>query len=170
MKHLLLFLILVILEACTSTPDIPPPTEAVASPTAVPADEVFIAAFYERIDRDDTIPECGKLAVAALYTRRPTHMFQQNDGIVLQFNILDKPGLAEAKRAAVLLAGTGVIVAGERSVPLSGIEVVFYKDETAPWLAMAVVQPWWAEQIIFTSPDENLLEDLMPTATPLPTS
>jgi hypothetical protein len=149
------------------------------TPKSIPADEAFINALYDRIDRDDTIPESGKLAVAALYFKKPTYAFRDNTGLVLQFNILDYPDPVEAKKAAVLLMGTGVSVASEHRIKLDGVEVVYYKDETQPWLALWSTPPFGAEQFFLTPLADELIKELTdkgiitpipsPTATEQPT-
>jgi hypothetical protein len=176
-----------LLAACASAP-LPTPTPYPTStpyptntpyPTPIPPDEAFINDLYDRIDRDDTIPESGKLAIAALYYQKPTFAFRDNTDLVLQFNILDYPAPAEAKKAAVLLMGTGVIVAGEHGIQLDGIEVVYYKDETQPWLALWSTPPFGAEQFFLTPLADELIKELTekgiitpipsPTATEQPT-
>lgn len=157
MKLLLVILILASLSACTSAalPPIPYPT-----PMLIPTDEAFINDLYDHIDRDDTIPPTGKLAVAALYDKKPTYKFRDNTGLVLQFNILDYPNPLEAKNAAVLLMGTGVSVAAEHGIRLDGVEVIFYKDETLPWLTLWTTPPFGAEQIFLTPLADELVKDL----------
>jgi hypothetical protein len=188
MKPLLTIFVTVLLSACTSTALAPTPYPTstnypLSTPyptyTTTPPDEAFIKDLYDRIDRDDTIPPSGKLAVAALYYQKPTFAFRDNKGLVLQFNILDYPDPAEAKKAAVLLMGTGVSVASEHGIQLDGVEVVYYKDETQPWLALWSTPPFGAEQIFLTPLADELIKELTdegiispiptPTATEQPT-
>jgi hypothetical protein len=111
-------------------------------PTATPFGEAFLKDLLDRIQADDTIPAVGKKVAIALVVQEPTYIFKHNQGIVLQFNIPGVPEEPELKRSAVLLIGTGVVVAGEHDIPLSGIEVVFHLTEGDPWLALALVPPW----------------------------
>jgi hypothetical protein len=151
MKPSPIILILFVVSACASTalnptpyPTYTPYPTSTPYPTftPIPPDEAFINALYDRIDRDDTIPESGKLAIASLYYEKPSFAFRDNQGVVLQFNILSVPDEPELRKSATLLMGTSVIVAGEHGVSLSGIEVVFYVKENDPWLALALAPPW----------------------------
>jgi hypothetical protein len=186
MKYLPIFVAVVFLPGCTSTALAPTPypiytplPTSTPYPTPIPADEAFINTIYDRIDRDDTIPPSGKLAIAALYYKKPTYTFKYNPGLVLQFNILDYPNPTEAKKAAVLLMGMGVIVASEHGVQLDGIEVIYYKDETQPWLALWSTPPFGAEQFFLIPLADELIKELTdkgiitpipnPTATEQPT-
>lgn len=93
------------------------------------------------------MPPSGKLVLASLHVGTPTFAFRPNDGAVLKFNILDFPGSIEAHRTTALLIGTGVRVAKEFNLCLSGIEVVFYQDKRRLWLVVTAVPPWGADQI-----------------------
>jgi hypothetical protein len=108
----------------------------------IPFDEAFLRDLQNRIELDDTIPQIGQQAIIALIGQQPAYAFRDNKGIVLQFRVDLPNDEQEIKKAAVLLAGTGVIVAGEHSIPLSGIEVVFYTSKDEPWLALAIAPPW----------------------------
>ncbi len=156
MKFLILPLTLVVLSACVAfpspTPNPTPTPAATYTPyptytpnptyTPIPADELFIKAIYNRIEIDDTIPQAGKDSVIALYGNQPTFAFRDNRGIVLQFNVFDIPdNEPRITKTAQLLIGTGVIMAAEHSIPLSGIEVVFYTKEQETWLALALAPP-----------------------------
>lgn len=150
MKYLPIILIVVLLPACglaqAPTPT-PYPTYtaypiSTPYPTLTPFDEAFLRDLQNRIQLDDTIPAISKKVVIALVGQEPTYVFKHNQGIVLQYNIPNVPNEPELKKTATLLIGTGVIVAGEHGIPLSGIEVVFYLNENEPWLALALVPPW----------------------------
>ncbi len=180
MKHIVILLTVIILSACTGAPPAPTPTlqaqtptTATATATSLPPDEQFIAALYDRIDIDDTIPPAGKRAIAALYVGRPTYIFEKNEGVVLQFNILDVPSTQqETTQAAVQLIGTAVIVASEHQIHLDGIEVVYFATEDKPYVAFHAIPPWGAEQILMSPLAQELIEALMekgvPTVTPPP--
>lgn len=163
------------LSACTSTALTPTPyPTSTLYPTPIPPDEAFINELYDRIDRDDTIPQSGKQAIASLYFKQPTFAFRNNTGLILQFNILDYPDPLEAKKAAVLLMGTGVAVAAEHQIKLDGVEVVYYRDETQPWLTLWSTPPFGAEQIFLTPLADELVKELtdrgMITPIPSPTA
>ena len=81
--------------------------------------------------------------MVALYGMRPTFVFGENKGLVLQFNVFEVPaeGLV-MKKAAVLLMGTGALKAQDYELTLAGMEVVFWASEEKPWLALASVPPW----------------------------
>jgi hypothetical protein len=149
---LLAFLILSSLSACASTvteSSTPPPYPtstpypiSTPYPTPTPFGEAFLRELLNRVKADDTIPAIGKKVAIALVGQEPTYVFKQNQGLVLQFNLPNVPEEPELKKTVVLLMGTGVAVAGEHNIPLSGIEVVFHLKEGEPWLALALVPPW----------------------------
>jgi hypothetical protein len=181
----MVFLTSLILSACATVPNPTPtfyptytpyPTSTpYPIPTSIPADEAFVNALYDRLDKDDTIPQSGKEAVIALYANKPTFVFRNSRGIVLQFNVFEMPdNEPEIKKTAVLLIGTGVVVAGEHNVPLSGIEVVYYTADEEPWLALALAPPWDVAGDLRLAPlhpeyIKRLLEAGLITPTPEPT-
>jgi hypothetical protein len=177
--YLPVFVFLFALAACgpatlepTATA-IPTPTP-ISTATATPvAGEAFLEAVDEWIKADDSLPPAGREAVVALHGMRPTFVFPENQGLVLQFNVVGVPEERQIKKTAVLLMGTGVIKAQDYGVPLAGIEVVFYAAEDRPWLALASVPPWGADELRLAplAPEyiERLLKAGVITPTPAPT-
>jgi hypothetical protein len=70
-------------------------------------------------------------------------------------------------------------VASEHGIKLDGVEVIYYRDETQPWLALWSTPPFGAEQIFLTPLADELIKELTnkgiitpipsPTATEQPT-
>ena len=139
--------------------------------TPVPIAEAFLNALYGRIQIDDTIPDNGKDPVLALTDDRSTFAFES--GLILQL-IVDLPDSEnDFKKTAVLLIGNAVITANEHGILLDGVEVVFYTPKDNPWLAMASVPPWQADQLSLIPLHPEYLERLQEmgliTPTPEPT-
>lgn len=171
MKHLLVALTIAILSACTA----PPPTTLTPYPTftPVPFDEAFLRDLQNRIQVDDTIPPAGRKDIITLVGQEPTHVFPDNPGIVLQYLVLLPKTEPEIRKVSTLLIGTGVIVAGERKIPLWEIEVVFLTENKEPWFATASIPPWGEDEFRLKPlhPDyiKRLFEAGVITPTPEPT-
>ncbi len=179
MRVLFLLFTIAILSACVATltpnPTYTPYPTYTSNPTytPIPFDEAFADALYARIEIDDTIPPSGKGAVIALIGNQPTFAFRDNRGIILQFNVFDMPdNEPEITKTAQLLIGTGFIVAAEHSIPLEGIEVVFYTKEQEPWLALALGPPWNTNDLILAPLHPEYIKRLqkMGLITPTPKS
>jgi hypothetical protein len=150
-RYIILLFTLVLLVAFLSTPQTTLKRQDRSSDVPacafIPDKQAFIRTLYERIAQDEVMPLSGKLALANLHIGTPTFAFRPNDGAVLKFNILNFPGPVEAHRATALLIGSGVSVAKEYRLCLTGIEVVFYQDKRRLWLVVTAVPPWGADQI-----------------------
>ncbi len=146
MKLLSLLLLPLIFVACapapTPLPTYTPYPTSTPYPTPRPAGADFLEALQIRVERDDSIPLVGRESIMALIGLRPTYVFIEDPGLVLQYNVALPQRESDIKKTAVLLIGTGIIVAGEYGTPLTGIEVVFYTTDQEPWLAMALAPPW----------------------------
>jgi hypothetical protein len=135
------------------------------------AGEAFLEAVDAWIKQDDSLHPAGREAMVALHGRRPTFVFPENQGLVLQFNVVGVPDNQEReiKKTAVLLIGTGVIKAQDYGIPLEGIEVVFYVREDKPWMALASVPPWGADELRLAPLAPEYIERLLKAGVITPT-
>lgn len=172
MEYLALLLIVttIILTGCDNTSlSTPYPTY-----TPTPFGEAFLKDLQARIKNNDTIPATGRNSIIALIGGEPTYVLGDNKGIVLQFIAALPQDKTEIKKAAVLLIRTGVVLAGEHNISLSGIEVVFLTSEGDPWLATALIPPWdVANDLRLKSLNPNYIKQLQEagwiTPAPVPT-
>ena len=143
-------------------------------PPPQPAGAEFLEALQARVLRDDSIPLRGREAIIALIGGEPPFAFIDDPGLVLQYRAPLPPTHDEIDKIAFLLIGTGVVVAGEYQIPLTGIEVMFYTANNEPWLALGLAPPWDTDtdlRLAQLHPDyiHQLLQAGLITPTPAPT-
>lgn len=151
--QLALLMLLLAPSACATTAAQSGPATTAESPSSS-SEQTFIEALHQRLSRDKTVPEFGRLEIPPLYIKKPTFAFPENQGTVLQLNIFGFPDAKGTQQLVAPLIGIAAEVADEYEIALSGIEVVFHRRQTHhPMLVWANTPPWEADNIFLTPPN-----------------